>query len=73
MLAYRLGRAGARDGGGLLIGVGLQTSSQQQGPGMNILQLNTMHISKYGSATDLAKLIFCNAYLHPTQFGPLNF
>ena len=51
-----------------IIGVKLQSSSQQQGPGMNIL-LNTMHISKYESAI----LVFCNAYLHPTQFGPLNF
>ena len=47
-----------------MIGVILQTCSQQQGPGMNIRLLNTMHV---------AKSIFCNAYLHPTQFGPLNF
>ena len=39
---------------------------------MNILLLNTMHVSKYESAKDLAKSIFCNAHLHPTQFGPLN-
>ena len=55
-----------------MIGVKLQSSSQQQGPGMNIL-LNTMHISKYESAKDVAKSIFCNAYLHPTQFELLNF
>ena len=56
-----------------MIRVIFQTVSQQQGPGMNILLLNTMHVSKYESAKDLAKSIFCNAYLHPTQFGPLNF
>ena len=56
-----------------IIGVELQTSSQQQVPGMNILLLDTMHISNYESAKDLAKSLFCNAYLHPTQFGPLNF
>ena len=53
-----------------MIGVKLKSYSQQQGPG---LLLNSMHVSKYESANDLAKLIFCNAYLHPTQFGPLNF
>jgi len=56
-----------------MIRVIFQTVSQQQGPGMNILLLNTMHVSKYESAKDLAKSIFCNAHLHPTQFGPLNF
>ena len=63
----RRGRAGARDGGGggdWMIRVILQTVSQQQGPGMNILLLNTMHVSKYKSAKDLAKSIFCIAYLH---------
>ena len=51
-----------------MISVILQTSTQQQGPWMN-----NMHVFKYESAKDLAKSIFCNAYLHPTQFGPLNF
>ena len=57
----------ARDGGGggvWMISLILQTVSQQQGPGMNILLLNTMHVSKYESAKDLAKSIFCIAYLH---------
>ena len=61
------GRAWARDGGGggnWMIRVIFQTVSQQQGPGMNILLLNTMHVSKYESAKDLAKSIFCIAYLH---------
>ena len=48
------------------------SSPQQQGPGMNILLLNTMYISKYESPEDLAKSIFWNTYLYPTQFGPLN-
>ena len=51
-----------------MISVILQTSTQQQGPWMN-----NMHVFKYESAKDLAKSIFCNAYLHPTQFGPMNF
>ena len=61
------GRAWARDGGGggnWMIRVIFQTVSQQQGPGMNILLLNTMHVSKYESAKDLAKSIFCIAYSH---------
>ena len=65
--AGRGGRAWARDGGGggnWMIRVIFQTVSQQQGPGMNILLLNTMHVSKYESAKDLAKSIFCIAYLH---------
>ena len=41
-----------------MIGVKLQIFSQQHGPGMNILLHNTMHVSKYESAKDLAKLIF---------------
>ena len=70
--AWLGGRAWARDGGGGGVWMILQIS-QQQDPGMNILLLNTMHVSKYESAKDLAKSIFCFAYLHPTQFGPLNF
>ena len=31
---------------------------------MNILLLNIMQVSKYESAKDLAKSIFCIAYLH---------
>ena len=42
----------------------LDLDCKQQGPGMNILLLNTMHVSKYESAKDLAKSIFCIAYLH---------
>ena len=69
------GRAWARDGGGGRSRwlVSDYKKSQQQGPGMNILLLNIMQVSKYESAKDLAKSIFCNAYLHLTQFGPLNF
>ena len=43
-----------------MIGVILQTFSQQQCPGMNIRLLNTMHVSIYESAKDLTKSIFCN-------------
>ena len=43
----------------------LDLDCKQQGPGMNILRLNTMQVSKYESAKDLAKSIFCNSIWSP--------